>query len=206
MPLSLPAHGPPDSHSSPADQRSHGRRPGWYPRRASCTAMSHPTVSSTNCCRRPAGYYGIAPDLRGYGASETLPVDATRGVRDWSDDLRALFEAMGAGGRPIHLLAGPWAVASSCSTRWITQAQRPRSRCRRRSRPVWLGTIDTAGTLAYADGAGSGMAAYNPEFAARRSRRWLRSMPTVRAVMKHLYFCRLPRQRRWSRIAWSKPW
>ena len=52
----------------------------------------------------PAGYYGIAPDLRGYGASETLPVDATRGVRDWSDDLRSLFEAMGLADRAVHLL------------------------------------------------------------------------------------------------------
>ena len=30
----------------------------------------------------------IAIDLRGFGDSEMLPVDATRGLRDWADDLR----------------------------------------------------------------------------------------------------------------------
>ena len=37
------------------------------------------------------GRYKIyAPDMRGFGDSETLPVDATRGVRDFSDDLASL--------------------------------------------------------------------------------------------------------------------
>ncbi len=43
----------------------------------------------------PEGFRGIAPDLRGYGWTEALPVDATRGLRDWSDDLDALVEALG---------------------------------------------------------------------------------------------------------------
>ncbi len=37
----------------------------------------------------------IAVDLRGYGDSENAPVDATRGVRDFSDDLHATLEALG---------------------------------------------------------------------------------------------------------------
>lgn len=36
----------------------------------------------------------IAPDFRGYGDSERLPIDATRGVRDFSDDLAALLQAL----------------------------------------------------------------------------------------------------------------
>lgn len=43
----------------------------------------------------PAGYRGIAPDLRGYGRTEAAPVDATRGLRDWSDDVVALMDALG---------------------------------------------------------------------------------------------------------------
>ena len=35
--------------------------------------------------------YVIAPDLRGYGGSQTKPVDATRGVRDYADDLAELL-------------------------------------------------------------------------------------------------------------------
>jgi pimeloyl-ACP methyl ester carboxylesterase len=41
------------------------------------------------------GSYTIyAPDMRGYGESEVLPVDATRGVRDFSDDLAACVQAL----------------------------------------------------------------------------------------------------------------
>lgn len=45
--------------------------------------------------RLPAGWRGIAPDLRGYGDTEPLPIDATRGMRDLSDDLAALMDALG---------------------------------------------------------------------------------------------------------------
>ena len=45
----------------------------------------------------------LAPDLRGYGDSERLPIDATRGVRDLSDDLAALLDALGVEG-PVDAL------------------------------------------------------------------------------------------------------
>ena len=37
----------------------------------------------------------VAPDLRCFGGSDTLPVDATRGMRDFSDDIHELVEALG---------------------------------------------------------------------------------------------------------------
>src|SRR5215472_3446984 len=37
-------------------------------------------------------YTVYGPDMRGYGESETLPVDATRGVRDFSDDLKSFVQ------------------------------------------------------------------------------------------------------------------
>ena len=43
----------------------------------------------------PDEYRLIAPDLRGYGDSETKPIDATRGVRDFAEDLAALFDELG---------------------------------------------------------------------------------------------------------------
>jgi pimeloyl-ACP methyl ester carboxylesterase len=42
----------------------------------------------------PGDYRVVAPDLRGYGDSETKPVDATRGVREFVEDLAALFDAL----------------------------------------------------------------------------------------------------------------
>ena len=38
----------------------------------------------------PDEYRAITPDLRGYGHSERKPIDATRGMRDFQDDVRAL--------------------------------------------------------------------------------------------------------------------
>ncbi len=43
----------------------------------------------------PAEYRCIAPDLRGYGDTEDLPIDATRGARDLADDLQSLLTALG---------------------------------------------------------------------------------------------------------------
>lgn len=50
----------------------------------------------------PDGYRVIAPDMRGFGRTERRPIDATRGLRDWSDDTAALVDALGIEG-PIHL-------------------------------------------------------------------------------------------------------
>src|SRR6266516_4147024 len=40
-------------------------------------------------------YKLYAPDMRGFGDTQALPVDATRGLRDFSDDLNALAQALG---------------------------------------------------------------------------------------------------------------
>ena len=37
----------------------------------------------------------VAPDLRCFGDTESLPVDASRGLRDWSDDIYELTKALG---------------------------------------------------------------------------------------------------------------
>lgn len=47
--------------------------------------------------RLPPGFRGIAPDLRGFGRSEAAPVDATRGVGDYRDDLISLLDALDLG-------------------------------------------------------------------------------------------------------------
>lgn len=42
----------------------------------------------------PPGWRGIAPDLRGYGETEAATLDATRGMRDFADDVVALMDAL----------------------------------------------------------------------------------------------------------------
>lgn len=43
----------------------------------------------------PDAYHLVAPDLRGYGDTKERPIDATRGLRDFSDDLAALSASLG---------------------------------------------------------------------------------------------------------------
>ena len=42
----------------------------------------------------PAGYHFIMPDMRGFGDTERVPIDATRGLRDWADDTHSLVQSL----------------------------------------------------------------------------------------------------------------
>ena len=57
-------------------------------------------------CDATARYPVLAPDLRGYGGSDRAPIDATRGMRDFSDDLSELLRHPEAGSthRKVHLV------------------------------------------------------------------------------------------------------
>ena len=139
----------------------------------------------------PAGYYGIAPDLRGYGVSETLPVDATRGVRDWCDDLRALFEAMGLAERPIHLMG--WSMGGGVVMQYTLDHPAHVASLTLQA-PVspygFGGTTDADGALAYPDAAGAGGGAANPEFVQRLVQKETAAVDanSPRAVMNAFYF------------------
>jgi pimeloyl-ACP methyl ester carboxylesterase len=50
----------------------------------------------------------IAIDLRGYGGTEHAPIDATRGVRDFSDDVHATLEVLGI--RTAHFVG--WSMGA----------------------------------------------------------------------------------------------
>jgi pimeloyl-ACP methyl ester carboxylesterase len=62
----------------------------------------------------------IAPDLRGFGRSQRAPVDARRGVRDFSDDLHALLAEGGLvpQGQPVHLLG--WSLGGGVALQYAT--------------------------------------------------------------------------------------
>ena len=59
--------------------------------------VSSATFWQETMLQLPAGYRGIAPDLRGYGDTEPLPIDGTLGLEDRVADVRALVEEMGLG-------------------------------------------------------------------------------------------------------------
>src|SRR5579885_2162929 len=113
------------------------------------------------------GRYKIfAPDMRGYGDTEALRINATRGVRDFSDDLYALVQALGL--PAFHLfgwsLGGnvvmQYAIDHSNTLRSLT-LQAPGS-------PFGFGgTKGANGAPIWPDFAGSGGGTANPEFVKR---------------------------------------
>jgi pimeloyl-ACP methyl ester carboxylesterase len=115
----------------------------------------------------PAGYYSIALDLRGFGDSETKAVDATRGVRDFSDDLHSLIEAL-ALTQKVHLVG--WSVGGGVVMQYaIDHADKVASLTllAPMSPYGFGGTKDAAGTPCFADFAGSGGGTANPDFVKR---------------------------------------
>ncbi|HVB72855.1 MAG TPA: alpha/beta hydrolase [Ktedonobacteraceae bacterium] len=110
------------------------------------------------------GRYKIyAPDMRGYGESETLPVDATRGVRDYSDDIDAFVRAMQLDS--FHLFG--WSLGGNIVMQYaIDYAGTLRSlMLQAPGSPFGFGgTKDAGGTPTWPDFAGSGGGTVNTEF------------------------------------------
>jgi pimeloyl-ACP methyl ester carboxylesterase len=135
------------------------------------------------------GRYTIyAPDMRGYGDSETLPVDATRGVRDYSDDLAALVSQLGL--PALHLLG--WSLGGNIVMQYtIDHPEGVRSlTLEATGSPFGFGgTRDREGTPTWPDYAGSGGGTINAEFAGRIARGDRGSEQfSPRAVMNAFYF------------------
>jgi len=111
----------------------------------------------------PDTYRPLAVDLRGFGDTEPLPVDATRGVGDYADDVAALIDALSLG--PVHLIG--WSMGGGVVLRLL------------RDRPTVARTVtlvapvspygygvtrDVGGTHVGPDGACSGGGGGNPDF------------------------------------------
>lgn len=114
----------------------------------------------------PPGYRALALDLRGYGESDPLPVDATRGLRDFSDDIAQILQVLGVG--PVHLIGNSMGgtVAMQYALDYPTTLQTltlvaPGS-------PFGFGgTKDVVGTPCWSDFAGSGGGLVHPEIIKR---------------------------------------
>lgn len=137
----------------------------------------------------PSRFRAIAPDMRGYGRSETAPVDATRGMRDFSDDLFALVEALDLD-RP-HLVG--WSLGGCVAMQYaIDHSDRLVSiTLSATGSPYGFGgTRDLDGSPTSPDFAGSGGGIANPEFARRVAAgdRSAESPFSPRNVMNGMYF------------------
>jgi len=139
----------------------------------------------------PARYRGIAPDLRGFGDSDVLPLDATRGLKDFADDLRALVEALGLAGEPVHLVG--WSAGGTAVMQYALDhpAETASLTLVNPMSPYGFGgTKDTSGTPCWPDHAGSGGGTANPEFVRRLAAgdRSDEDGASPRNVMNGLYF------------------
>ncbi len=140
----------------------------------------------------PQGYWGLAPDLRGFGGSEAKPVDATRGLRDFVDDLHALFGALGLTEQRAPHLVG-WSMGGGVVMQYAIDHPDnvasltlidPMS-------PFGFGgTKNVAGALCWPDGAGSGGGTANADYVQRLANhdRSDESPNSPRNVMNNFYF------------------
>lgn len=114
----------------------------------------------------PHTYRCIAPDLRGYGDSEDKLIDGTRGARDWSDDLKALSDALGP--KPAHLIG--WSAGAAAVMQFALDYPALTASLTLVA-PVspygFGGTKGLEGAPCYADFGGSGGGVVNPEFVQR---------------------------------------
>ncbi|MFB4270238.1 alpha/beta fold hydrolase [Nonomuraea sp. GTA35] len=114
----------------------------------------------------PEAYRPLAVDLRGFGGTDPAPVDATRGLRDYSDDLIELVDALGL--ERVHLVG--WSLGGGI----VLQLLRDRPSAVRSVTLVnpispygFGGTQGPEGRLTHPGGAGSGAGAANPDFVTR---------------------------------------
>jgi len=117
----------------------------------------------------PERFRVIAPDMRGFGDSEVVAIDARRGLRDWADDIRALVRALGIT-RPVHL-AG-WSTGGAAVVAYAMDhgpvasltLMDPVS-------PYGFGGVKADGTPCFPDWAGSGGGTASPDFTQRLAAR-----------------------------------
>lgn len=114
----------------------------------------------------PAGYRFIMPDMRGFGDTERLPIDATRGLRDWADDTYALVQALGIT-QPVHLSGWSTGGAAVAAYSMDRPAQVASLTFIDPVSPYGFGGTHVDGTPCYPDYAGSGGGTGNQDFAQR---------------------------------------
>jgi pimeloyl-ACP methyl ester carboxylesterase len=105
----------------------------------------------------------IAIDLRGYGASEHAPVDATRGVRDYSGDVHGTLEALGI---PTAHFVG-WSMGAGVIMQYALDHRALSLTLEAPISPYGLGGTRRDGSRLTDDDAGTGAGTANADFVQR---------------------------------------
>jgi pimeloyl-ACP methyl ester carboxylesterase len=109
----------------------------------------------------PETYRLIAPDMRGFGDTERVPIDATRGLRDWADDTYSLLDALGIA-RPVHLLG--WSTGGAAIVDYAREHPVVSLTFIDPVSPYGFGGVRLDGTPCFPDYAGSGGGTGNLDF------------------------------------------
>ncbi|WP_127473081.1 alpha/beta hydrolase [Microbacterium sulfonylureivorans] len=105
----------------------------------------------------------IAIDLRGFGGTEHAPIDATRGVRDFSDDVHATLEALDI--RRAHLVG--WSMGGGVVMQYALDHPVLSLTLESPVSPYGVGPTRRDGTRLTDDDAGCGGGSTNPDFVQR---------------------------------------
>jgi pimeloyl-ACP methyl ester carboxylesterase len=113
--------------------------------------------------RLPTGYYGIAPDQRGYGDTEPLPIDATLGLDDMAADIHALAQTLGLD--KYHLVGHSMGGNVAMKLMLLAPQDILSVTLVATGSPYgYSGSKGENGTPVYADGAPAGGGGGNPDF------------------------------------------
>jgi pimeloyl-ACP methyl ester carboxylesterase len=136
----------------------------------------------------PQGFRGIAPDMRGYGDTEPLPVDATQGLGDMVEDVHSLVDALDLGRFHLvgHSMGG--GIAMKCAiarpadllSLTLVDSMSPYG---------YSGSKGVEGTPCHEDGAPAGAGSVNPDFIRLMGAkdRGLEDPSSPRNVMRQFY-------------------
>jgi pimeloyl-ACP methyl ester carboxylesterase len=111
----------------------------------------------------PSDLRVIAVDLRGFGGTEHAPVDATRGVRDFSDDVHAALESLGI--EAPHLVG--WSMGGGVVMQYALDHPVASLTLQSPVSPYGFGGTRRDGTRLTDDDAGAGGGGGNPDFVQR---------------------------------------
>ena len=111
------------SRSDPVRAASRGRRPGRAGGGRALRARQRQLVAVLAAAAAGARGHGPAPRARRRPARvrrrpSRCPIDATRGVRDWADDIAALVEALGL--TRVHLVG--WSMGAGVVLQYLLDA------------------------------------------------------------------------------------